>query len=101
MRIAKCPLPAAGGVQRIHKIESDIIEKFFLKSSRPEPISEYQISSDNPQKDNFHKLIYDIDKRYIRCIVDSIIRTRPSLSKGVVDGERPLKVPTYKLEFSS
>ena len=36
-------------------------EKFFLKSSRRESISEYQISSDNPQKDNFHNLIFGID----------------------------------------
>jgi len=28
---------------------------FFLKSSRRESRSSYQISSDNPQKDNFHK----------------------------------------------
>jgi len=31
---------------------------FFLKSSKREPMSLYQISSDNPQKDNFYKAFY-------------------------------------------
>jgi len=31
---------------------------FFLKSTRREPMSLYQISSDNPQKDNFYNLIF-------------------------------------------
>jgi hypothetical protein len=33
-------------------------------------------------------------------IIDSTTRTRPSPSKGVVDGERPLKFP-YDLEINS
>jgi hypothetical protein len=33
-------------------------EDNFLKSTRQESISEYQISSDNSQKDNFHNAFY-------------------------------------------
>ena len=38
-------------------------------------------------------LIFGIDKSYIRRIVESTIREKPSLSRGVMDGERPLKLP--------
>jgi hypothetical protein len=32
--------------------------KFFLKSSKREPLSLYQISSDNPEKDKIHKAFF-------------------------------------------
>jgi hypothetical protein len=37
-------------------------QDFFLNSSRRESRSSYQISSDNPQKDNFHNLIFVLTK---------------------------------------
>ena len=46
-------------------------------------MSLYQISNDNPQKDNFHNLIFRIDKMVTFGIVDSAIRTRSCHSKGV------------------
>jgi len=42
----------------------------------------YQISSDNPQKDNFHKLIFDIDKIAVFGIINSTRLIALSLSKG-------------------
>ena len=46
---------------------------FFLKSTNRDFITEYQISSDNPQKDNFHNPILNIDKMVISGIVNSKI----------------------------
>jgi len=37
-------------------------EDFFLKSSRQESRSLYQISNNNPQKDNFHDLVFLLTK---------------------------------------
>jgi hypothetical protein len=54
---------------------------FFLKSSSRDSISEYQISSDNPQKDNFHNLIFSIDKRFIFPIIIPTPLIKPSLPK--------------------
>ena len=42
-------------------------EDFSLKSSRRESRSLYEITTDNPQKDNFRKVILGIDKK---CIFD-------------------------------
>jgi hypothetical protein len=39
-------------------------------------MSEDEISSDNPQKDNFHNLIFSIDKMVTSGIVNSTIPTR-------------------------
>ena len=45
----------------------------FLKSSRRESISEYDISTDNLQKNNFHSTVFEIDKIAIFSIFDSTI----------------------------
>jgi len=45
-------------------------EDFFLRSSKREPMSLYQVSSDNPQEDNFHNPIFDIDKKYKKYLHD-------------------------------
>jgi hypothetical protein len=56
-------------------------------------------SSDNPQKDTFHNLIFAIDKIVTFGIVNSTILMKLSLSrKGVVDGERPLE---FELDITS
>jgi hypothetical protein len=56
--------------------------------ARPDPIT----------KDSFHNLIFRIDKKSKFCIINSTTLTRLSLPKGVVDGERPLRIPVFKLE---
>jgi hypothetical protein len=67
----------------------------------PENYPPCNLLKGNPQKDNFHKLIYGIDKRDIRCIVDSTIQTRPSLSKGGDGWRKTLRTSPVQLEFSS
>jgi hypothetical protein len=56
----------------------------------------YQISTGNPQKDNFHKLIYGIDKVVTFGIVNLTFLISFLFPKGVVDGERPLKFSLSK-----
>jgi hypothetical protein len=65
----------------------------FLKSSNRGFIFQYQVSNDNPQK-----IIFTIS--FLALTKDSfcvVLNVRPSKSllflKGVVNGERPLKVP--------
>lgn len=43
-------------------------------------------------KNNFHNIIFFIDKIVAFIIIDSQILTTNSLSKGVVEVERPLRV---------
>jgi hypothetical protein len=57
----------------------------FLKSSRRESILLYELSSDNPQKDNFHNLVFDIDKTVAFDILDPTILIKFLFPKGVVD----------------
>lgn len=49
------------------------LEDSFLKSSRRESISEYQISNGNPQKGSFHNFILGIDEMVMFGIMNSII----------------------------
>ena len=58
------------------------------KSSSYDSVSENRISNDNSQKDNFHNPIFSIDKMVALGIIRSTILIKPSLSKGVEDGER-------------
>lgn len=67
-------------------------EEFFLKSSRRELMSLYQISSDNPQKDNFNNHILGIDKMVISGIVNPTIVINSVFPEGVVDRDRPFKI---------
>jgi hypothetical protein len=69
----------------------NFFEESFPKFSRKKNRSLYQISSDNPQKDNFHNPIFGIDKIVTFGIFDSTILIKILSLKGVVDGERPLK----------
>jgi hypothetical protein len=57
----------------------------FLKSLSQESISLYQVTSDNPQKDNFNNPIFDIDKMAIFSIFDSTILIKFLYLKGDVD----------------
>ena len=66
---------------------------FFLNSSSRGFTFVYQISSDNPQKDNFHNLILGIDKMLTFGMIDSTILKGFLFPKGVVDGERSLRFP--------
>jgi hypothetical protein len=51
------------------------------------------------QKDNFHNLISILTKRtHLVWLIQQLTFLFP---KGAVDGERPLKIPLYNLEFSS
>jgi hypothetical protein len=43
-------------------------------------------------KDNFHNPFFNIDKGYILCTIDSTILINFPFPKGVVNGERPLKL---------
>jgi hypothetical protein len=54
---------------------------FFLKSLSQESISLYQVTSDNPQKDNFHNLTFGIDKRTIFDTFNPTILIKLSFSK--------------------
>ena len=55
----------------------------FLKSLSRDSISEYQVLSNNPQKDNFHNPIfcYVIDNMVNFRIINSTVLTNLSLSK--------------------
>jgi len=53
-----------------------------LKSTNLESLSIYQISSDNPQKDTFHNLVFDIDKTVAFDILDPTILTKFLSRKG-------------------
>jgi len=55
-------------------------EDFFLKSSSRGFIFPYQFSNNNLQKDNFHNLIFGIDKMVGLGILSSKIRIDDSLS---------------------
>ena len=76
-------------------------EDSFLKSSSRDSISEYEISSGNPQKDHFHNLIFGIDNVSSFGIVNLASLINFLIPNGVVDGERPLEVSLHNLKFSS
>ena len=55
---------------------------YFLKSTSRESTSLFQISNDNPQKDNFHNPIFAIDNKVTFGTVNSTVLTKLSLSEG-------------------
>jgi len=76
-------------------------EDFFLKSSSRGFIFLCQASSGNPQKILFTITFLVLTKGILGVLLNQQSEENFLFSKGVVDGERPLEVPLYKLEFSS
>jgi hypothetical protein len=67
----------------------------------PENYPSVQLPKDSPQKDNFHNFIFGIDKMLSFGIFDSAILISFLFPKGVVDGERPLKIPIQNYRLTS
>jgi hypothetical protein len=57
---------------------------FLPQSSSRESVLSYQITIDNPQKDNFHNPIFDVDKILPFCIFDSTIQISFLFPKGLL-----------------